>query len=1569
MSEQEKLVDYLKWVSADLHQTRRRLAEIEARRREPIAIVGMACRYPGGVRTPEDLWRLVGQGVDAVGPFPDNRDWDVDTLYDPDPDQLGTSYTREGGFLHDAAEFDAEFFGLSPREALATDPQQRLLLETTWEAIERAGIDPLSLRGSDTAVFAGVMYNDYGSRLSPAPEGYEGYIANGSAASIASGRISYSFGLEGPALTLDTACSSSLVALDLAVNALRRGDCSLALAGGVTVMATPATFVEFSRQRGLAPDGRCKAFSDRADGTGWSEGAGMLLVERLSDAQRRGHPVLAVVRGSAVNQDGASNGLTAPNGPSQERVIRHALADAELGAADVDAVEAHGTGTRLGDPVEAQALIATYGRAHNGDRPLWLGSLKSNVGHTQAAAGVGGVIKMVLAMRAGTLPATLHADPPTIHIDWSGAAVALLTEQRPWDAPGDRPRRAGVSSFGISGTNAHVILEQAPEPPPGTGAAASGGQDPSWAMPWLLSARSEPALRAQGVQLREELGRHDGWTPAGVARALARRSEFEHRAVIPAADAGQGLAGLSAVAAGADAPGVVTGAVHRGPVALLFSGQGSQRAGMGAALVAAVPAFRPAFDEAVAAFDGHLDRPLREVMFAAPGTADADLLDQTGYAQPAIFAFEVALARLLRHWNLRPDFLIGHSVGEISAAHLAGVLDLAGAAHLVAARGRLMQELPAGGGMLAVQAPEAELAGLLERFDQVEVAAVNGPTDLVVSGAAAQLDRLEATLRKRRKRCKRLRVSHAFHSPLMDPILDAFTEAASGVTFSAPRVPIVANLTGRLATGDDLRTPEYWRRHVREAVRFADGVRVLDDAGTATWVEVGPDSILIPMAQGMLLQSPGRRTFVPLARRDRTELEALAAGAALLYTSGARLDRARVFPDPADGDPAGDTADAGGGRTADAERRLPTYPFQREHYWLRAVPVAARSTSVDAPTAAAGRFWDALGAGDIAGAGAALRLHPDRLPALEALAESLSGWRRQFDWWYRAAWVASTDPVGPVTPVPWLIVVPPGRDSDDASTELRDALGAAGPATIVELPPGPVTPTEVAALLRAALPAAPAPVGVLSLLDDVDNVVSFMRATADLVTAGGVALTVWQVTRQAVVTAPSDPAADPRAATLWGLARAAGRHLGDGWGGIIDLPKAPDAGAYEQIMFAIAAPSGERELAARPSGMYTRRLLHTTLDPRRGFMWTYDGTVVLAGDVAELVTDLAPWLARHGVRRIVVAGELDARSANLLEKLSAESSTAVTVTRTADLPAVLAGLPAREPVSAVMHTRMPPGSKQVASVTGAGEWLADVQAEVTELERAVPAGSDPSFILLGSAAAQLGAGGHILEAAVVAMYEVLAADFQRRGRPATCLSVGPWSQVGEAPAADGLRPLAPQIVLGALPDVAAHRAPAITVCDVDWSVLAPPQAEIGQGAFLRRIPEARPYLSDLEGTAAPAALNDPAALRRQLVELSDEQSEKVLLELVRERAATVLDHSSTDAIEPEATFFDLGFSSYTAIQMRNELCAATGLDVPIVVVFEHPTPTAVARLLRSELAASAGPPTESKSPVMEGSPS
>ncbi|GAA4468610.1 hypothetical protein GCM10023170_082790 [Phytohabitans houttuyneae] len=879
--QQDRVVEYLRRVTVDLKRARQRVDELESRNREPIAITGMACRLPGGVRSPEDLWRLVAEGRDGIGGFPTDRGFDLDRLFGADG--TSRSATREGGFLDDVAGFDAGFFGLSPREALAMEPQQRLLLETSWEAIERAGIDATRLRGSRTGVFVGACGTGYDSLLS---EESEGFVLTGTTGSVMSGRVSYTFGLEGPAVTIDTACSSSLVALHLAVQALRNDECSLALVGGAMVFADLFVFVEFSKQGGLAPDGRCKAFAEAADGTGWSEGVGVLVVERLSDARRLGHPVLAVVRGSAVNQDGASNGLSAPNGPSQQRVIRAALANAGLSAADIDAVEAHGTGTTLGDPIEAQALLATYGQER--ERPLLLGSVKSNIGHTQAAAGVAGVMKMVLALRHGLVPKTLHVDSPSSHVDWEAGGVTLLTEPAPWPAV-DRPWRAGVSSFGISGTNAHVILEQA------TASEAETQSAPvPAAVPWLVAAKSEAALDAQLARLRA--------LPApalvDIGRSLATgRAQLPHRAVLMACEDGM--------------PEIARGVASQPLLAMLFSGGGGQRLGMGRELYQRFPVFARAFDEVVAELDPHLARPLREVVWGS----NKDLLDQMGLALPALFALQVSLYRLMESFGVSAGYLGGHSNGEVVAAHLAGVFSLPDACRLVAARSRLMQALPPGGAMVAVQATEAEVLPRLAGHEtRASIAAINSPASVVVSGDEATVLEVAGHFAAEGRKTSRLAITHASHSPLMEPMLEEFRAVLDGLSFAEPEIPLLSNLSGRIAAPDEVCTPDYWVRHVRGGVRFADGIGALREAGVSALLEVGPSGALSSMVQECLGEDPA--TVTPVLRKDRPEEVAAVTALARLHVAGVAVDWATLFAGT-------------GSRHVD----LPTYPFQRERFW------------------------------------------------------------------------------------------------------------------------------------------------------------------------------------------------------------------------------------------------------------------------------------------------------------------------------------------------------------------------------------------------------------------------------------------------------------------------------------------------------------------------------------------------------------------------------------------------------------------------------------------------------------
>jgi acyl transferase domain-containing protein/thioesterase domain-containing protein len=995
---ESQLLEYLKKVTIELHDARARLAQVQTVEHQPIAIVGMGCRYPGGVSSAEQLWELVAGERDAIAKFPTDRGWDMERVYDPDPDAPGTTYTDQGGFLYDAGEFDAGFFGIGAREAMMMDPQQRLLLEVCWEAIERAGIDPLSLRDSPTGTFASLVGQDYGARFvnTPISDDQTIYLAMGMSASVLSGRIAYLLGLRGPAITIDTACSSSLVALHLACESLRKGESSMALAGGVTVLSTPGMFIALGRQRGLAPDGRCKSFAEKADGTGFAEGVGVLLLERLEDARRHGHEVLAVIRGSALNQDGASNGLAAPNGSAQEQVIRQALSHAQLRAEQVDALEAHGTGTRLGDPIEAEAILATYGQGRPAGRPLWLGSLKSNIGHTQAASGVGGVIKMVMAMRHRLLPRTLHVDAPTSQVDWTLGDVSLLQESAPWRRDAE-PRRAAVSAFGVSGTNAHVILEEAVDgesatarkpalsqlgaraidelesdtsqsgaamsdtlqsgaavsaAPPSkaamsdtsqSGAAVSaaplvelsaspdttvlddvggGDRDPigltAEATPWVLSGKTPQALRDQAAALREWVCHRPGCKSRDVGCSLAlTRSAFERRAVVVGDDRDELLDGLDSLARGEPASTVLEGAVagYANQVVLVFPGQGSQWAGMASELLKSSAVFAEHIEACEHALAPHTDWSLADVLNEAP---HAPTLERLDVIQPVLFAVMSSLAGLWRACGLRPAAVVGHSQGEIAAAHIAGALTLEDAAHLVVRRSRVLTGIVGTGQMASIALGEQEVAGRLERFgERIVVAAANGPSSTIVSGETEAVHELVDQIVEEGVRARAVAGAlGAGHSPRIEPLREQLLQACPKSAPRSSQIAFYSTVTAEPLDGAAL-DPQYWYRNMRERVQFQRTIQRLLDDGFRMFVEVSPHPILslsIADTIDRLDSARGTAHVVSSLRRGDGGPRRFLASLGEAWAHGAEVDWEALF--------------AGATKVA-----LPTYAFQRVRYW------------------------------------------------------------------------------------------------------------------------------------------------------------------------------------------------------------------------------------------------------------------------------------------------------------------------------------------------------------------------------------------------------------------------------------------------------------------------------------------------------------------------------------------------------------------------------------------------------------------------------------------------------------
>ncbi|MFE3020926.1 type I polyketide synthase [Streptomyces sp. NPDC059256] len=1534
---------------------------------EPMAIVAMSCRFPGGANSPEELWQLLANGVDAVSRFPTDRGWNLEALYHPDPEHAGTTYVDEGAFLYDAGRFDSGFFGISPREALAMDPQQRLLLETSWEALERARLAPSSLRGSRTGVFIGSGYQGYGAGLADLPEGVEGHLLTGSSSSVMSGRIAYSLGLEGPAVTVDTACSSSLVALHLAVQSLRQGECELALVGGAAVMSSPNAFIEFSRQRGLAADGRCKPFAAAADGTGWGEGVGMLLVERLSDARRLGHPVLAVVRGSAVNQDGASNGLTAPSGPAQQRVIEQALASAGLSASDVDAVEAHGTGTALGDPIEARALLATYGRERPADRPLLLGSLKSNIGHTQAASGIAGVIKTVLALQNGLLPKTLHVDEPSPHVDWSEGTVQLLAESVPWEDNG-RPRRAAVSSFGVSGTNAHTIIEQAPasadEP------AERESSDGERHHLWVVSGRDEVALRDNARNLATFARKAQGIAPMDVAHSLAEsRTALAHRAVVLGRTTAELTAGLDGLGRGEHSAETVSGlASSDARLAFVFSGQGSQWWGMGRGLYESFPVFADVFDAVCVELDGLLGCSLREVLFEGDGSG----LAGTGLTQPALFVVEVALCGLLGSWGVVPGVVAGHSVGEFAAAYVAGVVSLEDACRLVVARGRLMEDLASGGVMVAVEASEADVLPLLAGLeDQVGIAAINSPTSIVLSGVEDAVTTVVEQLGERRS--KALTVSHAFHSPLMDPMLDAFRSVAESVTFHEPKLPIVSTVTGRPITTGEISNPEYWVQHIRQPVRYADAVQALAEQGVNVFLEVGPGGVLT----GLIQTNLDHATAIPTLRADaRSEDAALLAAAARLHVRGVDLHWPAVL-----------------GPHRMRRIDLPTYSFQRAHYWLDAGNTNAVGP-LNAEDPAESEFWDTVENG-----------RPDAVPewlglqqgaSVDSVFDALATWRREnrtrtaLDGLrYHTVWEPKTDLSSASLSGTWVVVTPEEEEAGPYIRMLRSR--GAQPLLVTVADPG-VDRESLAVLLGKAMAGHDASLhsgqehditGVLSLLAIDDRVhpdqpglpssltstVALIQALTDMTMNAP----LWCVTRAAVSVSSSEPPLRPLQGLLWGLGRAVALETPERWGGLVDLPATPDDRALTRLADVLAAADAEDQLAVRGATVLVRRLTRSprTSGPVTHNGWKPRGTVLITGGTGALGGHAARWLARAGADHLVLTSRRGAQAEGAAELAAelADMGTRVTIVAgdVADRAAVarlLASLADdAAPLTGVVHAA---GLPQLNSITDTSleELAAVVTAKVagaTHLDELLGDRELDAFILFSSVSGVWGSGKQAAYSAGNAFLDALAHDRRARGLAATAVAWGPWAESGMA--ADGgaeeylrlsgLPSLSPDLAVSALQLAMDRDETAVVVADVDWERFAPSFTIGRPSPLLADLPEARAALdgdgANSGGSTVAQPGRDAVELVQKLSDLSVQDRHDLLLEIVQREAAAVLGYAHTDAIEPERAFRELGFDSLTAVELRNRLGTATGLKLPTTMVFDHPTPDALTDHLRSEL--------------------
>ncbi|MGQ4807008.1 6-deoxyerythronolide-B synthase EryA1, modules 1 and 2 [Candidatus Entotheonellaceae bacterium PAL068K] len=1581
----------MKQAVLELRGLRAKLNTLERAKSEPLAIIGVGCRFPGGIDTPDVLWQRLGAGVDAIVEVPPDR-WDVDAYYDPDPEALGKMYVRHGGFLPQVDAFDPHFFNLSPREAVSLDPQQRLLLEVSWEALESAGIAPDQLSGSQTGVFIGIALNDYFQRLlARGQEHIDAYTMMGVAHSTASGRLSFLLGLQGPNLALDTACSSSLVAVHLACQHLRNRECDMALAGGVNLILAPEISINHSRARMLAPGGRCKTFDAAADGFVRSEGCGVIVLKRLSDALADNDLIWALIRGSAVNQDGRTSGLTVPNGLSQQAVIRQALANGDVAPDQVRYIEAHGTGTMLGDPIEVGALGAVFGKLRSPDRPLIIGSVKTNIGHTEGAAGIAGLIKVVLSLQHGDIPPHLHFHTPNPHIDWEHLPVRVPTESMPW--PDADRRIAGVNSFGFSGTNAHVILEAAPEP-------AAAGTDMDRPLHLLtLSAKTEAALRALAqrsvsyLSTRADVPLGDICFTANTGRAL-----FPHRLSVVAASVPQMRQQLSAFLAGRPLAGVASGqrpAPQAPRVAFLFSGQGTQSVDMGRQLYDTQPSFRQAVQRCAEILRPYLEVSLLDVLYPsgardcvpasrdlsaeadAPGAHD-HLLHQTAYTQPALFSVEYALSALWHAWGLRPQVVMGHSVGEYVAACVAGVFSLEEGLRLIAERGRLMQALPQDGDMVAVRASEARVAAAIAPCAQeVSIAAINGPESVVISGrrqaVAAVLSRLETEGVKKRQ----LTVSHAFHSPLMEPMLTEFAQVAQQVIYAEPQLALVSNVTGQLATAE-VQAPEYWVRHVREAVRFADGMATLHEQGCEVFVEIGPQPTLLGMGRQCLeplkhrTRASAPTLWLPSLRRGQPDWQVLLQSLGALYCHGVCIDWA--------------------GFDRDYARRkvvLPTYPFQRQRYWVDTMPGPSTATSV-LPSQVRTPTLDLLTQGDtvklVQHLETAGKLSADQIELLDLLVQ-----RHQremttaavHEWLYEIAWqphaVASSAEAGAGKVADsWLILADAGGRGRRLAAALRqrgahclEVYAAKGNQTTASAGChlNPLHPDAFERLL-ADLATRRTPVRNIVHLWSLDAARPKGLSVAALEHAQALSCgsllhlvqalveqqlseppSLWVVTQGAVPVrdADNDPTAPLAVAQspVWGLGKVVALEYPALWGGLIDLPPQSNTDTTQALLHVMQQPDGENQIALRHGQRYVARLVRSQGAVSEEIACRADGSYLITGGLGVLGLRVAQWLVERGARHLVLTGRRGAA------RPEARAGVRQLEDAGARVLVVAADVSQRHDVARLLdHTAacMPPlrGLVYAAGVSGyqtipeidfdafaavlrakvLGTWLLHQMTQDLTLD---------FFVVFSSIASVWGSKGQAHYAAANQFLDALAHYRRRGGQPALSVNWGPWAGGGMATdemlsvlAPMGVGALPPRQAMAALGCVMGAGHVQTAVSRMDWR----PFKTLYAAARPRRLFEHIEVEAPDQDEAQPGQQSD---ILQRLQAAPTATRYNLMMAHVQETVAAILRLDAAQLPHPERGFTDMGMDSLMAVELRQQLAASLAVDLPATLAFESPT--------------------------------